>query len=49
MHRGVVSVHRLLWLEYEVEGWGEEGIRQRFEQYLLGSCPCPHGQESSKL
>jgi hypothetical protein len=33
--RGVVSVQRLLWLEYEVEGEEGQGVRQRLEQQLL--------------
>jgi hypothetical protein len=47
--RGVVSVQRLLWLEYEVEGEEGQGVRQRLEQQLLSgdSCGvCPHDSMS---
>jgi hypothetical protein len=50
MHgRGVVSVQRLLWLEYEVEGEEGQGVRQRLEQQLLSGDSrdvCPHDSKS---
>ncbi len=47
--RGVVDVQRLLWLEYEVEGLVEEGVRQRLEQHMLAPSDVQRTPEASKL
>lgn len=48
LQRGLVSVQRVLWLEYEVEGEEKERVRQRLEQHLLSDSTCPH-EHASKL
>ena len=47
MGRGVVSIQRVLWLEYEVEGSGADGVRQRLEQHMLQDAAFPCEWRSS--